>query len=36
MSTFDALQPHCAKPRNLKPSWPEVEALLAQEEKGDA
>ena len=33
MKTSDTAQNHCGKPREIKPSLREFEALLAQEEK---
>jgi threonine synthase len=33
LKTLDAVQAHCGKPREIKPSLREFEALLAQEEK---
>ena len=33
MKTFDAVQGHVGKPREIKPSLREFEALLAHEEK---
>jgi hypothetical protein len=33
VKTFDAVQDHCGKPREIKPSLREFEALLAHEEK---
>ncbi len=33
MKPLDAGQPHCGKPREIKPSLREFEALLAHEEK---
>ena len=33
MKTLDAVQNHCGKPREIKPSLREFEALLAHEEK---
>ena len=36
MKTFDAVQEHCRKAREIKPSLREFEALLAQEEKVNA
>ena len=34
--TLDAVQGHCGKPREIKPSLREFEALLAHEEKVNA
>jgi len=36
LKTLDAVQHHCGKPREIKPSLREFEALLAQEEKVNA
>ena len=36
MKTLGAVQHHCGKPREIKPSLREFEALLAQEEKVNA
>jgi threonine synthase len=36
LKTLDAVQNHCGKPREIKPSLREFEALLAQEEKVNA
>ena len=36
MKTPDAVQNHCGKPREIKPSLREFEALLAHEEKVNA
>ena len=36
MKTFDDVQGHCGKPREIKPSLREFEALLAHEEKVNA
>ena len=36
LKTLDAVQGHCGKPREIKPSLREFEALLAQEEKVNA
>jgi hypothetical protein len=36
VKTFDAGQGHCGKPREIKPSLGEFEALLAHEEKVSA
>ena len=36
MKKFDAVQGHCGKPREIKPSLREFEALLAHEEKVNA
>jgi threonine synthase len=36
LKTLDAVQDHCGKPREIKPSLREFEALLAQEEKVSA
>ena len=36
MKTLDAIQGYCGKPREIKPSLREFEALLAQEEKVNA
>jgi hypothetical protein len=33
---LDAVQGHCGKPREIKPSLREFEALLTQEEKANA
>jgi hypothetical protein len=36
MKTLDAVQGHCGKAREIKPSLREFEALLAHEEKVNA
>jgi len=36
MKTFDVVQGHVGKPREIKPSLREFEALLAHEEKVNA
>jgi len=36
LKTLDAVQGHCGKPREIKPSLREFEALLAHEEKVNA
>jgi hypothetical protein len=36
LKTLDAVQGHCGKPHEIKPSLGEFEALLAQEEKANA
>jgi threonine synthase len=36
LKTLDAVQGHCGKPREIKPSLREFEALLAHEEKVSA
>jgi hypothetical protein len=36
VNTFYAVQGHCGKPREIKPSLREFEALLAHEEKVNA
>ena len=36
LKTLDAVQGHCGKAREIKPSLREFEALLAQEEKVNA
>jgi hypothetical protein len=36
VKTFDAVQGRCGKPREIKPSLREFEALLAHEEKVNA
>jgi threonine synthase len=36
LKTLDAVQGHCGKPREIKPSLREFEALLAYEEKVNA
>jgi hypothetical protein len=36
VKTFDAVQGHCGKPREIKPSLREFKALLAHEEKVNA